>query len=117
MPSTSPVKRIIDAGVHFGELTQQGAERLVRDMVKAGEARRKDHEQLVRRLVERSREANMRLLGAIRDEVARQVTAVATRFDEVEGRFEDLAARTRVVPFKRAGAQPGRVDAGVGHPP
>ena len=52
----SPVlKRLLDTGMQFGEMSQKNAEKLVDDFVKAGQMRRKDAEKTVQQLVERGR--------------------------------------------------------------
>ena len=52
--TTHPIlKRLLDTGVHFGEMSQEQAEKLVKEFVKAGQAKRKDSELLVQQMVAR----------------------------------------------------------------
>ncbi|MEO5724967.1 MAG: hypothetical protein ABIQ39_12345 [Ilumatobacteraceae bacterium] len=93
MASTSPLKRLIDAGMQFNEMTQAAAERIVGEMVRAGELRRKDAEQTVHQLVQRGRAATEQMIAAVRSEVTKQIALVAGRLDDIESRIEDLAKR------------------------
>lgn len=93
MAHPNPIRRMLDAGLQLSELTQANAERIVKEMVKAGEVRRKDTEKVVREMLDNSREAGEKLRANVRDEVARQFGAMAGRLDQVEALIEQLVTR------------------------
>ena len=66
-------KRYLDAGMAFTQLSRERAEEFVKDLVKAGEVRRKEAEEVVETLVERSRKNTEDLVNLIRQEIADQL--------------------------------------------
>jgi polyhydroxyalkanoate synthesis regulator phasin len=89
----SPVlKRLLDTGMQYTEMSQKNAEKLVSDFVKAGQIRRKDAEKTVKQLVERGRTTTEHLVSLIQSEVSKQLGKFAKRLDDVEGRVEDVAS-------------------------
>ena len=72
MPANKIIKRLMDAGMQFTEMSQDQAERLVREFVKQGQTRRKDAEALVAELVERGRSSTEHFAAAVQAEVAKQ---------------------------------------------
>jgi polyhydroxyalkanoate synthesis regulator phasin len=93
MAAKPMLKRMIDAGVQFTEMSQNNAEKVVSEFVKAGQLRRKDAEQVVSHLVERGRTATEQVFGMIQAEVAKQLAKFANRLDDVEARVEDVAGK------------------------
>jgi polyhydroxyalkanoate synthesis regulator phasin len=88
----SPVlKRLLDTGLQYSEMSQKNAEKLVADFVKAGQVRRKDAEKTVQRLVERGRTTSEHIVGLIQSELAKQLGNFAQRLDDIEARVEDVA--------------------------
>ncbi len=73
MPATDALKQYLEAGLEFTELTRKRAEKIVRDLVKAGEVQREHTQQRVDELVERSRHASATFAEAVRTEVTRQL--------------------------------------------
>ena len=62
----SPVlKRLLDTGMQYTEMSQKNAEKIVSEFVKAGQVRRKDAEKVVQRLVERGRSTTEHVVGSI----------------------------------------------------
>ncbi|HEX7168808.1 MAG TPA: hypothetical protein VF230_17660 [Acidimicrobiales bacterium] len=90
------LKRYLDAGLAFTQMTRERAEAIVQDLVKAGEIRRKEAEGLLEELVERSRKNTDELIAIVRREVAEQIRNLG---------LEDLAARAGA----RLGVGPGGV--------
>jgi polyhydroxyalkanoate synthesis regulator phasin len=89
----SPVlKRLLDTGMHYTEMSQKNAEKLVSDFVKAGQVRRKDAEKTVKQLVERGRTTTEHVVSLIQSEVGKQLGKFAQRLDDVEARVEDVAS-------------------------
>ena len=92
--SGSPLlKRMLDAGVQFTGTSQEQAEKLVKDFVKVGQARRKDTEDLVRQIVDRGRTATEHLVAAVQAEVNKQMAKAAGRIDVLEARVEEIAKK------------------------
>lgn len=73
MAQTDLLKRYLDAGVAFTQLTQSKAEAIVRDLVRAGEVQTGDARQRVEELLDRSRKNTDNLMKLVRDEVNSQV--------------------------------------------
>jgi polyhydroxyalkanoate synthesis regulator phasin len=84
MAQNDILKRYLDAGMAFTQLTRERAEAIVGDLVKAGEVRRKETEQQIEALLERSRKNTEDLVAIIRREVAEQLKSLG---------LEDLAKR------------------------
>ena len=89
--ANSTIKKFLDAGVQFTEMSRKQAEGLVKSLVKSGELQRKDAEKVVGQLLERGRETTERVAQLVQAEVSKQVSAFSERFDEVEDRVEALA--------------------------
>lgn len=98
MSGTPLLKRMLDAGMQFTGTSQEQAEKLVREFVKSGQAKRKDTEDLVRQIVERGRTATEHLVAAVQAEVNKQMTKVAGRLDVLEGRVEEIAKKLGLPP-------------------
>ena len=73
MAQTDLFKRYLDAGMAFTQLTQQKAEAIVKDLVKAGEIPTGEASRRVEELLERSRQNAEGLLEIVRSEVRSQV--------------------------------------------
>ena len=105
MTGPTVLKRLVDTGASYAEMSQKNAEKLVSDFVKAGQVRRKDAEKMVQRLVERGREQTQYLIGVIKTEVTRQLGVFAGRLDDIETQLEEIAGNlglASMVPTKRA---------------
>ena len=112
----SPVlKRWLDTGMQYTEMSQKNAEKLVSDFVKAGQVRRKDAEKTIKQLVERGRTTTEHVVSLIQSEVSKQLGKFAKRLDDVEARVEDVAgnfglgsktpAKKAPAPAKKAAAK------------
>lgn len=77
------IKRYLDAGMAFTQMTQARAEEIVKDLVAAGEVQAQRAEELASQLVDRSRENTEKLLDAVRTEVREQIgnLGLATKAD------------------------------------
>jgi polyhydroxyalkanoate synthesis regulator phasin len=104
------LKRYIDAGLEFTQLTQSRAEALVRDLVKAGEVQADQAREVVGDLLERSRKSSERLLETVRKEVREQITSLglATQddLDRIEERLSSLVGAA-TAPAKKAAERAG----------
>jgi polyhydroxyalkanoate synthesis regulator phasin len=90
MAQTDLLKRYLDAGLAFTQLTQQRAESIVRDLVKAGEVQASEATKRRDELVERSRQNTEKLLETVRKEVNDQIRSLglATQSDVQALRLE-----------------------------
>jgi polyhydroxyalkanoate synthesis regulator phasin len=84
MAQNDIVKRYLDAGMAFTQLSREKAEEFVKDLVKQGDVRRKEAEDVIEALVERSRKNTEELVTLIRQEIADQLRNVG---------LEDLVKR------------------------
>ena len=93
MSETDKLRKYLDAGMEFTELTRKRAESMVKDLVRAGEVGRNEAAARVEELLERSRASSESLLKVIRREIDERVAHLnlATR-DEINA----LAARVGV---------------------
>ncbi len=108
MSGNALLKRLLDAGMNFTEMSQEQAEKVVKEFVKGGQARRKDTEKLVHEMVGRGRSATESLVSTVQAEITKQLGKFASRLDDVEGRVEDLAHKvgltSKAAPVKKAAA-------------
>ena len=112
MSGNALVKRLLDAGMQFTEMSQEQAEKIVKELVKNGQARRKDSTKLVEELLGRGREATESAVAAVQAGWAKQVGRFAARLDEIEANVEDIAQKlgitkapaTKAAPAKKAAA-------------
>src|SRR3954467_6932354 len=83
MPQNDMLKRYLDAGIAFTQMTRARAEAIVKDLVKAGEVQRGQTQERVDELVDRSRKNTEQLLEMVRSEVRLQFAAMglATKDD------------------------------------
>lgn len=97
--ATNPLlKKMLDAGMQFTEMSQKQAEKLVKEFVKAGQARKKDSDELVRQIVDRGRTLSEQVVASVQAEAAKQMSKFAGRLDEIEARVETLAAKVGMAP-------------------
>jgi polyhydroxyalkanoate synthesis regulator phasin len=73
MAQSDLLKRYLDAGVAFTQMTQQKAEEVVRDLVRAGEVQTEDARKRVEELVDRSKQNSEGVIALVRAEVQNQV--------------------------------------------
>jgi polyhydroxyalkanoate synthesis regulator phasin len=94
MAQNDTLKRYLDAGAAFTQLTRSRAEAIVKDLVKAGELQREQTQAQVEELIERSRRNTEQLVDLVRKEVAAQFKqlGVVTKVDlaRIEGRLSSF---------------------------
>jgi polyhydroxyalkanoate synthesis regulator phasin len=88
MPQNDMLKRYLDAGVAFTQMTRSRAESIVKDLVKAGELQQKQAQKQVDDLVERSRKNTEQLVELIRKEITSQLASVGIATKEDIARLE-----------------------------
>ena len=91
MSGTPLLKRLLDAGMQFTEMSQATAEKLVGEFVKSGQLRRKDAEKTVSQLVDRGRSTTEHVVAAVQSEVSKQMGRMAGQIAEIEERLEEVA--------------------------
>lgn len=97
------IKRFLDAGVQFTEMTQSRAEAIVKDLVKTGEVQGEQAQKFVDELVARSRKNTDKFVEAIRKEVQNQVTNLGLATQKDIARIEKKIAAAK--PAKKAVAK------------
>jgi polyhydroxyalkanoate synthesis regulator phasin len=108
MAQSDVLKRYLDAGAAFTQLTQKRAEAIVSELVSAGEVQASQASQAVQDLIDRSRATTEALLAQVRSEVASQVEALglATKSDihRLEKRIDSVSKKTaaKKAPAKKA---------------
>ena len=104
MAQTDLLRRYLDAGMAFTQMTQQRAEAIVRDLVKAGEVQAEQAQKRRDELVQRSRENTEKLMEIIRREVRDQVRSLglATQSDIDALRKEVASLKKSAAPAKKS---------------
>ncbi len=108
MAQSDVLKRYLDAGANFTQLTQKRAEAIVNDLVKAGEVQTNQASQAVQDLLDRSRKATESLVAQVRTEVRDQVKGLglATKADiaRLERRIDAVGPKAKKAPAKKKSA-------------
>jgi len=103
MAPNDPWKRYLDAGLELTALTRQRAEKVVRDLMKAGEVQRDEVQERVDELLERSRRTTDAVVDMVRDEVAKQLNALGITSSKPSGGAGSApSASTAASPSKSA---------------
>ena len=109
MAQNDLLKRYLDAGVAFTQLTQAKAEEIVRDLVRAGEVQTEDARKRVEELVERSRQNTEGIVALVRYEVQTQVSKLGlvpkSKVDALKRELSQLRAQQPKTTVAKA---PGR---------
>lgn len=109
MAESNFLRRYLDAGMAFTQLTQARAEAIVKELVQAGEVQTGNAQSAAADLMERSRKNSERLLVQVRRDVREQVSnlGLATRADvaRLERQIEALKAQVKKAPAKKVAAK------------
>jgi len=95
MARNALLKQYLDAGMQFTQMTRERAESIVKDLVEAGEVRRKQANRLADELVDRSRANVEQLLETVRREVHDQLALVEVVTKDAFARLEDQVGQLR----------------------
>jgi len=110
MDRTDALKRYLDAGMAFTQLTRKRAEQVVKDLVAAGDLQRSQAKEAIDELVERSRKNTDNLAEQVRKEVDSQLAnmGLARKADveRLEAEVQKLRASGAEVPVKPAEGAP-----------
>jgi polyhydroxyalkanoate synthesis regulator phasin len=106
MAQTDQLKRYLDAGLAFTQMTQQRADAIVKDLVKRGEVQAEQATSRRDELVARSRQNTEKLVETVRKEVRDQVRALglATQSD-VDALRKEIASIKKASAAKKAPAK------------
>ena len=88
MAQNDMLKRYLDAGMAFTQLTRARAEAIVKDLVKAGELQREQTQERVDDLLERSRKNTDQLRDLVRKEIREQLSSIGLATKEDIARLE-----------------------------
>jgi heparin binding hemagglutinin HbhA len=103
MAQSDLLKKYLDAGLAFTQMTQSRAEAIVRDLVKAGEVQAEQATQRRNELVERSRQNTEKLVEQMRREVRDQIRSLGLATQEdIRSLRAEVAALKRATPAKAA---------------
>ncbi len=92
MSNNPLLKRLLEAGVSFGEVTQTKADELMSILRESG-VKRKEAEKTVMDLAEQARAQTDKFVARIKSELADQIVTVADRLDDLEDKIEKLAEK------------------------
>jgi len=76
MANNERIRKYLDAGWVFGQVTRGRAEEIVRELVNAGDIQRSQAQEWVDTLVERSRKTSEQIIEMVRHEVSTQLSRV-----------------------------------------
>ena len=93
MTSNDLIKRLIDAGLSFTQMSQAKAEEIAKDLQEAGQLRVDEAQATVQDLVAHGRENTENLMRLVQREVSKQLESMGVDLSDLEARVEDLAAR------------------------
>src|ERR1700722_2543702 len=94
MSQNDGLRRYLEAGISFSQITRSRAEELVRDLIQTGEVERNRAQEWVEDLVTTNRERSEAFLSTIRKEVQRQLAEMdLTNLDELAHRVAEILAR------------------------
>lgn len=105
MAQNDVFKRYLDAGMAFTQLSREKAEEFVKDLVKQGDVRRKEAEDVIEALVERSRKNTEDLVAIVRQEIADQLRNIG---------LEDLVKRAGLPDQSNVAEAAEKVDIAAG---
>src|SRR5580692_5204223 len=89
MASNERIRKYLDAGSVFGQVTRGRAEEIVRELVNAGDIQREQAQEWVDNLVDRSRKTSEQIIEMVRHEVATQLNRVDGK--HIEGLANQVA--------------------------
>ena len=107
MAQTDALKKYLDAGMAFTQLTRSKAEQVVKDLVAAGELQRNQAKSAIDELVERSRKNADLLAEQVRKEVDTQLSRLGLARDADEEPSDEPAPEAKEKPAKKEPAKKG----------
>lgn len=98
MAQNDLLKRYLEAGMSFTQMTRSRAEAIVKDLVRAGELQREQTQERVDDLLDRSRKNTEHLMSLIRREVSQQLAGMGLATKEDLARLEARLSASRGAP-------------------
>ena len=96
------VKRLIDAGLSFTQMTQAKAEDIVKEMQEAGQLRMEEAQTTIQELIEAGRKNTEELARTVQREVSKQLENFGIDLSDLETRIDELARRVGLRPASGA---------------
>ncbi len=110
MAAIDVVRKYLDTGVSYAQVTREKAEEAVRDLVKAGEVRAEEAQDAVKDLVDRSRRQSEalseRVRTEVRDQLAKLAPASQADVDALSARVDGLEKKVKAAAKKPAAKKP-----------
>ncbi len=95
MANNERIRKYLDAGSVFGQVTRGRAEEIVRELVNAGDIQRNQAQEWVDTLVDRSRKSSEQIIEMVRREVAAQLNKVdAKAIENLSKQVADVLKRS-----------------------
>jgi polyhydroxyalkanoate synthesis regulator phasin len=95
MSGNERIKKYLEAGTVFGQVTRARAEEIVRELVSAGDIQRGQAQEWVDNLVDRSRKTSEQVLELIRHEVSTQLSKIdSSAVENIAGQVADILKRS-----------------------
>src|ERR1700722_17931162 len=95
MAANERIKKYLEAGTVFGQVTRARAEEIVKELVSGGDIQRGQAQEWVDNLVDRSRKTSEQLLELVRHEVATQLNKIdAPSLDAIANQVADIIKRS-----------------------
>ena len=91
------IKRLIDAGLSFTQMTQAKAEDIVKEMQEAGQLRMEEAQTTMQELIDAGRKNTEEVVRTVQREVAKQLESLGIDLSDLEARVEELARRVGLV--------------------
>ena len=108
MNSNDLIKRLIDAGLSFTQMTQARAEEIAKDLQDAGQLRMDEVQSTVQELMDRGRENTENLVRIVQREVTKQLENLGVDMTDLQARVEELTSRFSAWTSGATGAGPRR---------
>ena len=108
MAENPTIKRYLDAGMAFTQMTQTRAEAIVKDLVKAGEVQTNKAQDMVAQIIERNQKNTEKFLEMVRKEIRDQVASLGLATKDDLAKLEkklDAKAPAKKAPAKRKAAK------------
>jgi polyhydroxyalkanoate synthesis regulator phasin len=95
MASNERIRKYLDAGTVFGQVSRGRAEEIVRELANAGDIQRSQAQEWVDNVVERSRRSSEQILELVRHEVANQLERIdAKSLESLANQVADILRKS-----------------------
>ena len=95
MPRNERIKKYLDAGAVFTQVTRARAEEIVRELVGAGDIQRGQAQEWVDHLVDRSRKTSEQVIELVRREVSSQLSKIdASSLESIANQVAEIIKRS-----------------------